>query len=437
MSYQSYPSFGYSYGTGNFSNGINGNNLNGNGTGIIETSKSENYSFKDIIVKPVLSYIKSRNEVSYVSRFSKTITLYNPYVVLSNDIQEVIKANIDGGMGIINKMNIDEQVSNVKMIKDYMKLIDGNPITIYSTTSYSDILELFTKDQKLDYVFVVNTNSYCIGMINKSTIDILQLRNYNGGCAFDIMIHIDNMKSFKLSDCDWKNIVSYTPWNIRDLLDEFRTNKIIPILGDNKKLLGVITLQNLLKFYKYKSNCLVDEFGQLLAAASIGICQNYLEKVDKLVNAGLNILYINIENAYNNSIQTMINDIKLKHQNLVIVAGNVQCINGYKFLCDIGVDSIVVGCGEDIRQFSLLQECYNLQKMYNYPPIISWSGPTEKKADHFKALLAGSNCLLIDRNNDNSNLEDQLKIIKNYMISVNAKTIEELMLSSQPLYLVK
>jgi hypothetical protein len=111
------------------------------------------------------------------------------------------------------------------------------------------------------------------------------------------------MKSFKLADCDWKNIVTYTPWNIRDLLDEFRTNEIIPILGDNKKLLGVITLQNILKFYKYKSNCLVDEFGQLLAAASIGICQNYLEKVDKLVNAGLNILYINIENAYNNSNQ--------------------------------------------------------------------------------------------------------------------------------------
>lgn len=441
MSYQSYPSFGYSYGTGNFSNslntnGLNTNGLNTNGINANDTTKSENYSFKDIIVNPVLSCIKSRNEVSYVSRFSKTITLYNPYVVLSNDIDEVIKTNIGGGIGIINKMNIDDQVFNIKKIKDYMKLIDGSPITIYSTTSYSDILELFTRDN-LDYVFVLNTNSYCIGMINKCTIDILKLRNYNGGCAFDIMIHIDNMKYFKLSDCDWKNIVTYTPWNIRDLLDEFRTNQIIPILGDNKKLLGVITLENLLKFYKYKSNCLVDEFGQLLAAGCIGVCQNYLEKVDKLVNAGLNILYINIENAYNNIVQTMITDIKLKHPNLVIIAGNVQCINGYKYLCDTGVDSIVVGCGEDIRQFSLLQECYNLQKMYNYPPIISWSGPSQQKGDHFKAILAGSNCLLVDRTSDNSNLEDQLKSIKNSMISVNAKTIDELMSPPQALYFIK
>lgn len=434
MNYQtSYFGFGNTNNTNNtnYTNHLNTTNATTNTTthnNAVSTKKM--YRFSDIMIKQKLSYIKSRDEVTCVSKFSKTISIHNPFVVVSQDENAVINANTSGGMGIIGKMRLEDQVAKVKAVKNYIRLIDDAPITVYSTTTYKELTDMF-KDTNVDYIFVLSTNGMCIGMITRSIMELVKLSNYENfsGYAFDIMLPIDNIRYFRLSDYDWKSLVTYTSIQLKQLLDEFKTNPIIPILCDNKKLLGVLTLQNVLKFYKYRSECLVDEFGRLLVAASIGVSQNYISRVDELVKAGVSILYIDVDNAYNNVIGMILKEIKTKYQSVTVIVGRVQCVEGYKYLCETGADGVIVGNTDDTGQFTLLQECYQIYQTYNVP-IINYTGIDNSNTNHFKALVAGANCVMIA---DASNIQTYLKTIKSNMISVNSKTFEELM-STQPHY---
>lgn len=442
MNYQStYFGFGNTNTNTNYTSNNNNNvNTNVNASSNVAANTKRMYNFEQVVIKQRLSYIKTRDEVSCVTKFSKTISMRNPFVVVSGNCETVIDTNTAGGIGIVAKMSLEDQIKNVKRIKDYIKLIDDKPVTVYSTVAYRELLDIF-KDLTIDYVFVLSTNSVCIGMITRSVMELVKLSNYENfsGYAFDVMIPIDNIRCFRLCDYDWKNLVTYTSIQMKQLLDEFKTNQIIPILCDNKKLLGVVTLQNVLKFYKHRSECLVDEFGKLLAAVCIGVSANYMARVDELVKVGVSILYVSAESAYNNVLQVMVKEIKTKYPSVTVIVGYVQCADGYKYLCESGVDAVVIN--QMSGQFTVLQESYNLYATYNVPIISSvdtgqLNASNPQNDVYFKSLVAGGSSVMIYSDTfGKTELETCVKRIKNCMIAVNSKTLDELM-ATQPHYYV-
>jgi IMP dehydrogenase len=386
------------------------------------------WSFNDIKIKPVLTNINSKKEVQLTTKLTNSINLKKPFVLLSSNVDELIDINTNGGLGIVKKMQLDEQINIIKKIKRHINIFNTDIITVNAYSTFVELQEIF-KNEEVEYVFVLDYYAACIGMIFRQHMEITAICNINNTTtANEIMTEISKVKYFNQYDYDWLTMTSNP---VKFILDEFKMTPVIPILCENKKVLGVLSLKDLIKFYKLKDNLLFDGYGKLLAAACIGISNDYIERINKLVYAGLDILYLNIDNAYNTLLFEVVKDTKTRHPNLVIIVGNIHTVDGYKALNDIGVDAVVVGDETEFGQFSLLQECKNV---YNIP-IINNSGIPSYESNVFKSLLAGANTILIDSDKYDKNEKDWKQIYTSNniiypMVSVNIKTISELHLSN-------
>lgn len=381
-------------------------------------------SFNDIKIKPVLTNINSKKEVQLTTKLTNSINLKTPLVLLSSNVDELIDINTNGGLGIVKKMQLDDQINIIKKIKTHINIFNTDIITVNAYSTFVELQEIF-KNEEVEYVFVVDYYAACIGMIFRQHMEITAICNINNTTtANEIMTEIGKIKYFNQYDYDWLTMTSNP---VKFILDEFKMTPVIPILCENKKVLGVLSLKDLIKFYKLKDNLLFDGYGKLLAAACIGISNDYIERINKLVYAGLDILYLNIDNAYNTLLFEVVKDTKTRHPNLVIIVGNIHTVDGYKALNDIGVDAVVVGDETEFGQFSLLQECKNV---YNIP-IINNSGIPSYESNVFKSLLAGANTILIDTDKHNKHEKDWKQIYTSNniiypMVSVNIKSISEL-----------
>lgn len=379
------------------------------------------YSFNDIKVKQVLTNIKAKSEINLGTKLTNNVNLKLPFILMSSDIDEIKDININGGLGIINKMSIDDQVEIVKKLKKHINIFNTDIVTVNTNTTFVELQELF-KNEQLEYVFVVDYYSGCVGMIYREHLDISKICNQNNThlIANEIMTELGKIKYFNQYDYDWLTLIA-SP--VQFILDQFKMNPNIPILCNNKQVIGVLSLKEFIKFYKIKDNLLFDSHGKLLAAACIGITQDYIERINKLVFAGLDILYINIDNGYNSLLFDIVKDTKQRHPNLIIIIGNINTVEGYTALKDTSVDAVVIGDGTEDGQFTLLQEC---KQVYNIP-IINNSGLPSKNDNIFKALLAGANSILIETSKD-CKWKDiyTSKNIIYPMVSVNIKTIDEL-----------
>jgi IMP dehydrogenase len=382
------------------------------------------FSFNDIKIKPVLTNINSKKEVQLTTKLTNNVNLKTPFILLSSNVDELIDINTNGGLGIVKKMQLDDQINIIKKIKTHINIFNTDIITVNAYSTFLELQEIF-KNQEVEYVFVVDYYAACIGMIFRQHMEITAICNINNTTtANEIMTEISKVKYFNQYDYDWLTMTSNP---VKFILDEFKMTPVIPILCENKKVLGVLSLKDLIKFYKLKDNLLFDGYGKLLAAACIGISNDYIERINKLVYAGLDILYLNIDNAYNTLLFEVVKDTKTRHPNLVIIVGNIHTVDGYKALNDIGVDAVVVGDETEFGQFSLLQECKNV---YNIP-IINNSGIPSYESNVFKSLLAGANTILIDTDKHNKHEKDWKQIYTSNniiypMVSVNIKSISEL-----------
>jgi IMP dehydrogenase len=381
-------------------------------------------SFNDIKIKPVLTNINSKKEVQLVTKLTNNVNLKTPFILLSSNVEELVDINTNGGLGIVKKIQLDDQINIIKKIKRHINIFNTDIITVNAYSTFVELQEIF-KNEEVEYVFVLDYYSVCTGMIFRQYMEINAICNVNNTTtANEIMTEISKIKYFNQYDYDW---LTMTANPVKFILDEFKMTPVIPILCENKKVLGVLSLKDLIKFYKLKDNLLFDGYGKLLAAACIGISNDYVERINKLVYAGLDILYLNIDNAYNNLLFEVVKDTKTRHPNLVIIVGNINTVDGYKSLNDIGVDAVVVGDETEFGQYSLLQECRNV---YNIP-IINNSGIPSQEKNIFKALLAGADTFLIEHDKTDKNDKGWKEIYTSKsiiypMVSVNIKTISEL-----------
>lgn len=379
------------------------------------------YSFNDIKIKPILTNIKSKSEVDISTQLTKNITLKTPFVLLSSKVDEIIDISTNGGIGIINKMPIDDQINMIKKIKKYINIFNTDIVTVNINSTFTDLQEIF-KNNEVEWVFVIDYYSTCLGIISRDHLEITTVCNSLNTSATDIMTDINKIKYFNQYDYDW---LSMTSNPVKFILDEFKTTPIIPILSENKKILGILSLKDLIKFYKLKDNLLFDSYGKLLVAASIGISNDYMERVNKLVCSGLDILYINIDNAYNQLMFDIVKDIKIRYPSVIIIVGNINSVEGYKACSELNIDAVVIGNETEFGQFSLIQECKNI---YNIP-IINNSGIPSQAQNIFKAILAGANTFLINSDNLNNKNWKDIYLSKDIiypMVSINIKTISEL-----------
>lgn len=145
------------------------------------------------------------------------------------------------------------------------------------------------------------------------------------------------------------------------------------------------------------------EAGNEICAASIGVAGVYKERLKALVDAGANIICIDVAHGHHKLMADAIN--LCKKYDVDVIAGNIATAEAAKFLCENGADAIKVGIGPGsmcttrintgfgVPQVTAVEDASAVAKEYEVPVIAD--GGIKNSGDVAKALAVGADSVMI------------------------------------------
>ena len=129
----------------------------------------------------------------------------------------------------------------------------------------------------------------------------------------------------------------------RRILHEHRLEKL-PLVDETGRLRGLITAREVLRQSSHPSAAR-DKQGRLLVGAAIGAVGDYMERAEALVDAGVDVLVVDIAHGHAEHAIRATREVKRRFPNVELVSGNVATAEGARDLIEAGADAIKVGVG--------------------------------------------------------------------------------------------
>jgi IMP dehydrogenase len=187
------------------------------------------------------------------------------------------------------------------------------------------------------------------------------------------------------------------------ILQENKIEKL-PVVDKDNHLVGLITYKDITKA-KDKPMACKDEKGRLRVAAGVGVTVDTLERMQALVNAGVDAIVIDTAHGHSKSVIEKLREAKSSFPNIDIVVGNIATGEAAKMLVENGADAVKVGIGPGsicttrvvagvgVPQLSAVYDVYSALKGTGVPLIAD--GGLRYSGDIVKALAAGGSCVMI------------------------------------------
>lgn len=150
----------------------------------------------------------------------------------------------------------------------------------------------------------------------------------------------------------------------------------------------------------------LDKKGRLLIGAAIGVKDDYLERTDKLLKAGVDFIVVDIAHGHNSREIEVIKILRKKYnKNIEIIAGNLATPQAAIDLIKAGADGLKVGIGPGsmcttriitgvgIPQLTAIEDIYKTIKKNNIPLIAD--GGIKSSGDIAKAIAVGADTVMI------------------------------------------
>lgn len=128
-----------------------------------------------------------------------------------------------------------------------------------------------------------------------------------------------------------------------EILQEHKIEKL-PVIDSENHLIGLITYRDIIKV-KERPNACKDEFGRLRVAAAVGVTGDVLERIDALVKVGVDAVIIDTAHGHSKGVIETLKKVKTTYPNLEVVVGNIATKEAALMLVEAGADGIKVGIG--------------------------------------------------------------------------------------------
>ncbi len=169
-------------------------------------------------------------------------------------------------------------------------------------------------------------------------------------------------------------------------------------------LIGLVTYKDITKA-KDKPMACKDSLGRLRVAAGVGVTPDSIQRVDALVEAGVDAIVIDTAHGHSRGVIGVLRAIKEKYPHIDVVVGNIATGDAAKFLVENGADGVKVGIGPGsicttrviagvgVPQLSAVYDVAKALAGTGVPLIAD--GGIRYSGDIVKAIAAGANSVML------------------------------------------
>ena len=350
-------------------------------------------TFDDVLLVPAYSQVLPR-DTSLTTQLTKNISLNIPLVSAAMDTVTESRLAIamaqEGGIGIIHKnLNADEQAREVARVKRHEFGIVIDPVTVTPTMRVRDAIAL-QRQHGISGLPVVEGGKV-VGIVTNRDLRFEErldehLRN--------IMTPQDKLVVMK---------EGATLEEAQTLMHRHRLERVL-IVNDAFELRGLATVKDIVKNTEHPMAC-KDSFGQLRVGAAVGVGPGTEERVEKLVNAGVDLLIVDTAHGHSAGVIERVRWIKQHYGKVDVIGGNIATAQAARDLLEAGADGVKVGIGPGsicttrivagvgVPQITAISDVSDALKGTGIPLVAD--GGIRFSGDIAKAIAAGASSVMM------------------------------------------
>ena len=353
----------------------------------------EGLTYDDVLLVPAYSEVLPR-EVNIQSKFSKNITLNVPIVSAAMDTvtesSMAIAIAREGGIGVLHKnMTIAQQAVKVRRVKRAESGMIIDPVTLNLDAQVKDAKRLMA-EHSIGGIPIVDQEGHLKGIVTNRD---LRFEKDNERAIVEVMTSENLITTAEGTSLSQAEVI----------LQENKIEKL-PVVTNDDKLIGLITFRDITKLTQ-KPIANKDTYGRLRVAAAVGVTADAVERVEALVNAGVDAVVVDTAHGHTQGVVRVLKSVKEKFPGLDVVVGNIATADAAKYLVEAGADAVKVGIGPGsicttrvvagvgFPQFSAVLEVAAALKGTGIPVIAD--GGIRYTGDIPKAIAAGADCVML------------------------------------------
>ena len=352
-------------------------------------------TFDDVLLLPYESdVVPSAADTS--SRVSKRVEVAVP--LLSSAMDTVTEARMaiamarQGGLGVLHRnLSIDEQATQVDLVKRSEAGMITNPVTTQPTATLAEVDALCGR-YRVSGLPVVDEAGVLVGIVTNRD---LRWESDHSRLVRDVMTAMPLVTA----------PVGVSRDDAMNLLRQHKIEKL-PLVDGAGRLRGLITVKDFTKSEKYPL-ATKDDAGRLRVGAAVGILEDAWKRAMRLVDAGVDVLVVDMAHGHSSAVLEMIARLKADPAaaHVDVVGGNVATRAAAQALVDAGVDGVKVGVGPGsicttrvvagvgVPQVTAIHEASLACRPAGVPVI--GDGGLQYSGDIAKALVAGADTVMV------------------------------------------
>ncbi|MDF2555819.1 MAG: dehydrogenase [Microbacterium sp.] len=339
------------------------------------------------------------SEADTSSRVTRRITVATP--LLSAAMDTVTEARLaiaiarEGGIGIIHRnLSIEEQAAMVDRVKRSESGMITDPITTTPDATIEEV-DALCGQYRISGLPVIDDEGHLLGIVTNRDMRFVSGFERQTTKVRDVMTS-ENLVTGR---------VGIGANEVIALFAHHRVEKL-PLLDDEGKLAGLITIKDFDKSEKYPL-ATKDDQGRLRVGAAIGFFGDAWQRAEALRDAGVDVIVVDTANGQSAGVIDMVKRLKAdaSFEHIDVIGGNVATREGAQALIDAGVDAVKVGVGPGsicttrvvagvgVPQVTAIYEASLAAREAGIPIIAD--GGLQYSGDIAKALVAGADSVML------------------------------------------
>ena len=296
----------------------------------------------------------------------------------------------EGGLGVIHRnLSPEQQAGEVEKVKRSESGMIVDPITLPPDATLADAEHIMSR-YHIAGVPITDAGGRLVGILTNRDIRFARdftrpVREY---------MTAQNLVTAPLGT---------TLEEATEILHAHRIEKL-PLVDADGTLKGLITYKDILKKRDYPSAA-IDDRGRLLVAAAIGVGDDAIERLYRLLDVDVDAVAIDTAHAHTAKVLETVRRVKTIAPDLPVLAGNVVSGAGAEALIDAGADVVKVGVGAGsicttrvvagvgVPQVTAVADCAAVAERFGVPIIAD--GGIKYSGDVVKALAAGASAVML------------------------------------------